>query len=101
MKTNKANVAAFVGISFLELMGLAALSYTMDGKSTKAGMATLWTGLYASKKLAKKVKNKKHQISNEEIYILKMKSLLKLVKVQQRELKMNLNKYRIMLERVI
>ncbi len=55
-------------------------------------------GLYASKKLIKKAKN--DTLTNEDVYILKLKCLLNLGKVQEKELRANMNKYRIMLEKV-
>ena len=55
-------------------------------------------GLYASKKLVKKAKSR--SLTNEDVYLLKLKCLLNLAKVQEDELRSNMNKYRIMLEKV-
>lgn len=55
-------------------------------------------GYYASRKLAKKAN--KNALTNEDVYILKLKCLLKLAKTQEQALKTNMNQYRILLEKV-
>lgn len=56
-------------------------------------------GYRASRKLAKLAKQ--HKLTNENLYTLKLRYLLKLGAVHEQELKFNLNKYRAMLEKVI
>ena len=64
------------------------------------GLIGVGVGRYAGKKVTKNIKKKK-PFTHEQLFILKLKCLLKMGSMQKKELKHNLNLYRLQLEKVI
>lgn len=87
-----------LGMTVLSVIGFLALSFTIIG-GIAGGVLGLGLGRYAGRKLKKKIKNK-GPLTQEELYITKLECLLKLGSCEVKFATKNLNKYRLILEKV-
>lgn len=86
-------------MTLLSLLGFSPFSFTVVGGITDGDIGGA-IGRYAGKKLRKKLK-RRDLLTQEELYRVKLQSMVKLGKLQKAQLKHNLNKFRALLEKVI
>ncbi len=85
-------------MTLLSVIGFLALSFTIIG-GIAGGVLGLTIGRYAGKKLKKRIK-KKGPITQEALFITKLDCLIKFAKLNRPNAKRNLNKYRLVIEKV-
>ena len=93
---NKENESPFGNF---ERTGEASTIGTTITNSLSARELEATLGKYACKKLGKKVRNK-HGFVQEDFYLIKMKWLVKMAKLQDQTHKYNLNNFRLTIEKV-
>jgi len=91
-------MGAVVGMTVLSVIGFLALSFTIIG-GIAGGVLGLTIGRYAGKKLKKRIKNK-GPITQEALYSTKLDCLIKFAKLNKPYAKRNLNKFRLVVEKV-
>ena len=97
--TDTGNVGTVVGMTVFGLFGFLGFSFTIVG-GIAAGVLGGTLGRYAGKKLRRKMK-KSGPVTQEEIYRTKVECMTKVGKLQKDFLKHNLNKFRILIEKVL
>jgi hypothetical protein len=96
---DRRNVGTILGMTVLGVVGFLAFSFTIVG-GICGGVIGIGLGRYAGKKIKRRVKHKK-PLTGEEMYKIKLQVMVKWGEISARELQLNINDYRMILEKII
>jgi hypothetical protein len=96
---DRRNVGTIIGMTVLGLVGFFTFSFTIVG-GVVGGVIGIGLGRYAGRKLIRRIKRKKI-LTQEEMYKIKLEVMIKWGELAMNELNLNINEYRLVLEKVI